>query len=111
MRPDGSRDFDFLLGRWRVHNRRLRERLKHSSAWEEFEATVTARLVLGGLGNTDEYETDHWAPRFLGMSLRLYNPGTRLWSIYWADNRSGAPLPPVTGSFSDGIGIFDGRDE
>jgi hypothetical protein len=108
---DGSRDFDFLLGRWRVQNRRLVHRLKHSSDWEEFEATVTARGVLGGLGNVDEFETDHWGPRFLGMSLRLYNPGTRLWSIYWADNRSGALLPPVIGSFSDGVGVFEGPDE
>ena len=110
-RPDGSRDFDFLVGRWRVHNRRLLHRLKQSSAWEEFEATVSFRLILGGLGNVDEFETDHWTPRFFGMSLRLYNPATRLWSIYWADNRSGALLPPVTGAFSDGVGVFEGADE
>jgi len=54
---DGSRDFDFLVGRGRVHNRRLVHRLRHSNDWEEFEATVTARLVLGGLGNMDEFET------------------------------------------------------
>jgi len=110
-RPDGSRDFDFLVGRWRVHNKRLLHRLKQSSAWEEFEATVSFRLILGGLGNVDEFETDHWTPRFFGMSLRLYNPATRLWSIYWADNRSGALLPPVTGAFSDGVGVFEGADE
>ena len=38
---DGRSDFDFLLGRWQIHNRRLRERLKGSDSWEEFEATAT----------------------------------------------------------------------
>ena len=38
-RDDGARDFDFLTGRWKVHNRRLCERLKGSTEWEEFEAT------------------------------------------------------------------------
>jgi hypothetical protein len=28
---DGSRDFDFWMGSWKVHNRRLRERLKGST--------------------------------------------------------------------------------
>ena len=28
---DGSRDFDFWMGSWRIHNKRLRERLKKST--------------------------------------------------------------------------------
>jgi hypothetical protein len=57
----------------------------------------------------DTYRTDHW-PGFAGMSLRLYDPHTRQWSIYWASNRTGRLDPPVVGSIVNGIGVFEGRD-
>ena len=45
----GTRDFDFLIGRWKVRNRRLKERLKGSNAWEEFDATLEVRSILEGV--------------------------------------------------------------
>ena len=98
---DGSRDFDFQTGRWRIHNERLVKRLQGCTDWETFEAIVNARLLPGGLGNIDEYLTDHW-PGFVGVSLRLYDRGTGKWSIYWASNRTGTLDPPVVGSFVRG---------
>ena len=109
-RHDGSRDFDFLLGHWHVHNRQLRHRLQGSDEWREFDATQSVQLILGGLGNLDEMETDLQGTRFIGLSLRLYNPETKLWSIYWVDNRSAELQPPVVGSFRDGVGLFSGAD-
>jgi hypothetical protein len=106
----GSHDFDFQTGHWRIHNERLKERLKGCTEWETFEATQEARLLPGGLGNIDSFITDHW-PGFAGMSLRLYNPRTRKWSIYWASNHIDGLEPPVIGSFQNGIGIFEGRHE
>lgn len=106
---DGSRDFDFLMGSWKVHNRRLRERLKGSTQWDEFEATSVARPLLNGLGNEDEYRTDHWQS-FVGMSFRYFDPATKQWSIYWADSRRGILEPPVVGSFSGATGVFEGTD-
>lgn len=85
---DGRHDFDFLFGRWKVHNRRLLERLQGSTEWAEFEATSVVRAVLGGLGNEDEYRTSYW-PDFTGMSFRLFDPKTRRWAIYWADSIRG----------------------
>ncbi|GAA1965535.1 hypothetical protein [Amycolatopsis minnesotensis] len=32
------------------------------------------------------------------------------WSLYWANGRDGALLPPVTGDFADGEGWFCGGD-
>ena len=106
---DASRDFDFWMGSWKVHNRRLHERLKGSTTWEEFEATVTARPLLGGVGNQDEYRTD-FAGGFTGMSFRFFDPSTRQWSIYWADSRNGTLEPPVIGAFSGDVGVFEGAD-
>ena len=57
---DGSHDFDFYTGRWRVRNERLVERLKGGTKWEIFEACSDARMLPGGLGNTDVLTTDHW---------------------------------------------------
>jgi hypothetical protein len=103
-------DFDFFMGRWQVHNRWLKNRLAESDEWEEFEASSVARPLLDGLGNEDEFRTDH-AGGFVGMSFRFFDPKTELWSIYWADTRrSGVLDPPVRGAFSDGIGVFQGED-
>jgi hypothetical protein len=107
---DGSHDFDFQTGRWRIRNERLVKRLQGCTEWETFEAVQHARLLPGGLGNIDDFITDHW-PGFVGMSLRLYDPRTRQWSIYWATNQTGTLYPPVVGAFHDGVGVFEGRDE
>lgn len=106
---DGARDFDFLMGRWRVRNRRLRERLRGCTEWEEFEATHSARPLLDGLGNEDEFRTDFW-PGFIGMSFRFFNPTTRRWAIYWADSVRGSLEPPVLGTFQGDVGVFEGKD-
>jgi hypothetical protein len=107
---DGSHDFDFCIGRWRVRNERLVQRLQGCTEWETFEARCHARLLPGGLGNMDEFVTDHW-PGFVGMTVRLYDRRARTWSLYWASVETGAFLPPVVGAFADGVGVFEGRDE
>ena len=78
---DALHDFDFLFGRWQVRNERLRERLKGSGSWEHFESAVEERPILGGVGNVGEYVTDHWSPRFYGMSLRLLDPQKRSFGV------------------------------
>jgi hypothetical protein len=105
----GARGFDFEAGRWRVHNRRLRERLKGSTEWDEFESTVAARPILGGQGNEEEYRTG-FAGGFVGMAFRFFDPVTQRWSIYWADSRRGVLEPPVVGSFAGDTGTFLGSD-
>jgi hypothetical protein len=103
---EGQTDFDFLFGRWKVHNRRLRERLKGSSTWDEFEATVVARPLWGGSANVDEYEAAGPAGPIHGLTLRLFNPRSRQWSIYWANRANGTLDVPMIGSFKNGRGEF-----
>jgi hypothetical protein len=50
-----SHDFDFLVGQWRIQNKRLASYLQDSSEWESFEAPGTMKLILGGLGNIDDF--------------------------------------------------------
>lgn len=107
---DGRRDFDFYVGRWKVHNRRLKQRWIGSDDWDEFDATDECRQILGGLGTIDEYVTDHYGERLIGNTLRLFDPKTRQWSAYWVSNRSGVLEPAVVGKFENGIGTFVGKD-
>jgi hypothetical protein len=109
--PEPSHDFDFLHGHWLVRNRRLRERLVGSTEWDSFDGVQACRPILGGFGNEDELVTDAFGEhRFIGMTIRLFDPRTREWSIYWVDNRSVQLQPPVRGRFEHGIGTFLGRD-
>lgn len=113
----GMDDFNFLLGHWRVQNRRLVRRLQGCDAWETFSASQFNQALPGGIGNIDDFVADSWQPGFVGLSLRLFNPQTQLWSIYWLDNqsagldRAGRLAAPVLGRFADGIGVFEGDDE
>ncbi len=103
---DGRADFDFLIGRWNVHHRRLRERLKSSTDWEEFAGTSVARKILGGLGNSDDNILDRPSGRLEAISLRLFDPQSQQWSIYWADSVRGTLDTPMIGGFKDGRGEF-----
>lgn len=103
---DGREDFDFLIGSWKSKQRRLRERLKGSQSWEEFEATLEVRKVLGGLGNFDELSMVRPSGVARGITLRLFNPETRQWSIYWADSSGNGLGAPMVGEFSNGRGLF-----
>ena len=105
-----ARDFDFWMGSWNVRNRLLRARLQGSDEWDEFASTVVARPILDGLGNEDEFRTSYNGG-FVAMSFRFFDPGSRRWSIYWADaRRSGLLDPPVIGGFAGDVGVFEGED-
>jgi hypothetical protein len=107
---DASHDFDFWFGRWHIENERLLKRLEACTEWETFAAVGEAKPILGGIGNIDDFVPTTWKPGFIGMSLRLFNPVTQQWSIYWMSNQTGTLEPPVVGGFQDGVGIFEGND-
>lgn len=108
--PDGSHDFDFLHGSWRVHNRRLRHILAGSTDWYEFEGTAVERPLWGGQANLEEYEGEMPSGRIRGLALRLYNPLARQWTIHWVSGATGLLDQPLTGEFRDGRGEFVGQD-
>ncbi len=102
-------DFDFFIGSWKVHNQKLMERLKGSTSWEEFDGTVVVRHIWGGKANTDEYEADAPSGHIQGMTLRLYNPKTHQWNLYWANSANGTLDVPLVGGFKNGRGEFYDR--
>jgi hypothetical protein len=108
MLDAGFADFDFLIGAWDVDNEFLKERLAGCTEWEQFASTSRAERVMDGHGNLDQIFVP--ARGFTGMTLRLYDPTTKLWSIYWSDTRSCRLFPPMTGRFENGFGEFFGDD-
>lgn len=103
-------DFDFFIGKWKIHNRKLKTRLNNDDEWIEFDATCECRKILNGFGNIDQFVTDFDGVPFEGASLRLFNPRTRLWSIYWADTNLVTLDVPQVGSFYGDIGTFYAED-
>ena len=102
-----ARDFDFLQGRWQVKNRKLKQRLANCQEWDSFNSRITLEPTLLGQANVERYFAQFGDAPFEGMAVRLFNPSTRLWRIYWIDsNNPQMDEHPVEGSFSDGIGRF-----
>ena len=108
----GLHDFDFLAGAWRVHHRKLKDRLAGSREWVEFEGTCVMRPLMGGMSNVDDNTLDVPGGAYNGVGLRSYDAKSGLWTIWWLDSRNpSADLdPPVRGRFENGVGTFYADD-
>jgi hypothetical protein len=108
----GLHDFDFLIGRWQVHHRRLKERLANNHEWVEFEGTSVLQMVMGGYGTVDDNVLELPGGTYRAVGLRSFDAKSGQWSIWWLDSRTPlGPLdPPVRGSFQNGVGTFVAND-
>jgi len=59
-----------------------------------------------GWTNIDEYEADTPSGHIQGLTLRLYDPKAKQWSLYWANSAKGTLEKPMIGEFRDGRGEF-----
>jgi len=111
---DGRHDFDFFFGSWKQANRKRTNMLvPGDTEWVEFESITSAEPILDGLGNIDTFDAPEFPgrPGFKGFSLRLFEPETGLWRIWWASTAFPGRLDePVAGRFDDGIGVFECND-
>jgi len=102
-------DFDFLVGRWHIANRRLRQRHVGSTDWIEFSATHQAWSHLGGLVSVDDNVFHDMGVG--GLSFRALDLATQRWHIHWVSSRDGRVSPPVIGGWNGDVGRFAGDDE
>jgi hypothetical protein len=107
---DGQHDFDFEIGTWSTRLRRRLRPLTGSAEWVEMTGTSVVRKVWNGGGNLVELVADGPSGHFEGLSLRLYNPQSRQWSLNFANRRDGAMTTPTIGEFKEGRGEFYGQD-
>ncbi|HUJ61934.1 MAG TPA: hypothetical protein VLX92_25690 [Kofleriaceae bacterium] len=104
---DGQHDFDFEVGTWKIHLKRLKARLVGSHEWIEFDGTSVTRPLWGGKSQVEEFEVDSpIGGRIEGMTVRLYSPTTHEWSLNWANQHDGHFDTPTIGSFSGDRGEF-----
>lgn len=109
IQHDGAHDFDFLIGDWKAHVRRLPDRLVGSTRWIEYDGRSNHHKMFGTSANLEDFEVD--APRdhlhIKAQTLRLYNPTSRQWRIYGVDMDEGTlAMPPQVGAFEGGVGRF-----
>lgn len=105
-------DFDFLIGRWRVHHRRLKERLADNHDWVAFDGTSDVHKVLEGQGNVDDNVINLPGDPYRAVTLRVFDMQSGQWFIWWLDSRApiGSLEPAVRGGFKDGVGEFYADD-
>ena len=110
---DGSHDFDWIFGTWKATLRRLVKPLTGSTTWVDFEGRQLSKPIWGGKANLDEFIVDSPGAgvKIEGTALRLYDPASQQWRIYWASSKRGIVDPPVIGRFANGRGEFFGMDE
>jgi hypothetical protein len=102
---DGQHDFDFEIGSWTTELSRLVSPLSGSNEWVDYRGATVVRPVWDGLANLVELDVSGSAGRIQALSLRLYDPASRLWSLHTASVRGGMS-PPAVGAFRDGRGEF-----
>jgi hypothetical protein len=103
---DGQHDFDFEIGTWKTHLRRLLHPLTGSNTWAEYEGTTVVRKVWNGRANLVELVANGPAGHFEGLNLRLYNPQAHQWSLNFANSSDGTLTQPTIGEFKNGRGEF-----
>jgi hypothetical protein len=106
---DGSHDFDFLIGDWKAHVRRLPDRLNNSNTWDVYDGISNHHKLLDSNANFEQFEVTSTDKKLhiKAQTLRLYNPTTRQWSIYLIDLDNGTlDAPPVVGGFNGKRGEF-----
>ncbi len=107
---DGQHDFDWDIGGWKVHVKRLLHPLTGSTTWVEYDGTDVVRKVWDGRANLGEVELDGPTGHLEFLTLRLYNPEAHQWSMNISSSAAGMLSPPAIGGFEGGHGRFQDEE-
>lgn len=91
-------DFDFLNGYFDVRHRQRRQALAGCDEWLEYDGTSTARTYFDGQISIDEMRFP--TKGTYGLSLRLFDPVSERWSIWWVNSTTMKLYPPVHGGWT-----------
>ena len=98
---DGQHDFDFEIGSWETHLKRLLHPLTGSTSWIDYAGTTVVRKVWNGRANLVELEVGGPQGRIQGLSLRLYNPDAHQWSLNFSNSAGGTLSPPFAATTTE----------
>lgn len=111
---DGQHDFDYLVGSWKIHLKKRLHPLSGSNEWVEFDGTTVCHKVWDGRAELEQFDVDNPGKHIQihGIALRIYNPKSHQWRIYWANADKGAlDAQPMVGEFNNGRGEFFDQEE
>jgi hypothetical protein len=106
---DGQHDFDFNIGAWHTHIKRVLDPFAGSSKSVELDGTVTVRKVWEGKAELEEIEADGPKGHWEGLTLFVYNPSAHQWSQSFANSKVGT-LSSNVGEFKEGRVVLVGQD-
>jgi len=84
--------------------------LTGSNQWVNLTGTGECTPLWGGRAQLDTLEVDGSSGHIEGLTLRLYNPNTQEWRLYWANSKDGLVVVPQIGRFKAGHGEFYAQD-
>ncbi len=102
---DGSHDFDWDIGAWKTHQKRLLHPLTGSTTWVEYQGTDVVSKIWDG-ANEGLIQAQGPAGHLEIYTLRVYNPDAQQWNIYFTNPATGVLGPPAVGEFKNGSGEF-----
>lgn len=102
---NGQHDFDWDIGTWKTHQRRLLHPLTGSTTWVEYNGIDVVRKIWDG-ANSGVVEADGPSGHLEIFTLRLYNPQAHQWSINFTNPATGTMGIPSVGEFKNGRGEF-----
>lgn len=79
----------------------------------EFDGTTGTRKVWNGRAWLEEFVVNNAGEHIEGLTLRMYNPQSHQWSLYWGTSQAGNlgyPALPLIGEFKNGRGEFYSQD-
>jgi hypothetical protein len=103
-------DWDWLVGSWTVHHRRLKARLVGSTEWEEFGGTLVNWTTMGGAGNVGDNVMERPGAPIRGVGIRAYDASSGKWLVWWLSATDPEISAPMRGGFANGVGEFFGED-
>ena len=109
-RTGSADDFAYFEGAWTTQQHRLRTRGVGANDWEDFPATQCMTRYMAGTSTVDEL---YFPTRGTSaLTVRLFDPEARQWSIYFISSVSGRLDPiPVVGGFEGNRGEFYAQDQ
>ena len=82
-----------------------------SNVFPELSVADNLHLALwGGRAQLDTLNVDGSTGHIEGLTLRLFNPKTQEWRLYWANSQDGLVVAPQIGHFKGGHGEFYAQD-
>jgi hypothetical protein len=106
----GQRDFERLLGHWNYHLKRRLRPLTGATQWVDFTGGGDCSPLWSGRAQLDTLDLGSPTGHVEGLTLRLFDPKTREWRLYWANSKDGLIVAPQIGQFKEGHGEFYAQD-